>query len=200
MNKIWSVGLVAVLVLAVGAGPSDAKPGKDFWKILVKPNAKWVLANTTKNDKSTVTIETYDVRRVGDADVARLRVTHRWGTGKDDAADNSGASGLPVQVAVTAKGLYFLNDTKDDAKILAVIAGKPTRSSPPKAYKATKTNKGRYLRIDGDTVCMGEEPLEDAGECADICEGEVCISATDGVVSLHGTMSPNHDDFAQKGK
>ena len=200
MRNIWLGGLAIAIGLVATARTSEAKPGKDFWKILVKPNAKWVLANTTKNDKSTVTIETYDVRKVGDADVARLRVTHRWGTGKDDAADNSGASGLPVQVAVTAKGLYFLNDTKDDAKILAVIAGKPTRSSPPKAYKGTKKNNGRYLRIDGDTVCMGEEPLDDAGECADVCEGEICIDATAGVVSLHGTLSPNHDDYAQKGK
>lgn len=190
--------LAVVLALAVPARVGEAKPGKDFWKILVKPNAKWVLVDTTSDDKkSTITVETYDVRKVGDADVARLRMTHRWGTGKADSSDISGTA-LPVQVAVTAKGLYFLNDTKDDAKIAAVLAGKPTRSSPPKAYKGTKVNNGRYLRIDGDTVCMGEEPLPGAGMCDDICEGEICISATDGVVSLHGTLSPNHDDFAQK--
>lgn len=180
------------LVLSVRVG--EAKPGKDFWKILVKPDAKWVLVDTTEKGTATVTVETYDVRKVGDAEVARLRITERF----DGKPQDSSGTFLPVQVAVNAKGLYFLNDTKDDAKILAVLKGKPTRSAPPKAYKGTKVNNGRYLRVDGDTVCMGEEPLPDAGECADICEGEVCISATAGVVSLHGTMSPNHNDWAQK--
>ena len=198
MRTLWSCGVAAMLVVSLAGGTADAKPGKDFWKILVKPNAKWVLENKTSKDKSTVTVETYDVRKVGEADVARIRITRRWGTGKADTSDETGTF-LPTQVAVTAKGLYFLNDTKDDAKILTVIAGKPTRSSPPKAYKGTKKNNGRYLRVDGDMVCMGEEPLEDAGPCEDICEGEVCIDATDGVISIHGTSSPNHDDYAQKG-
>ena len=190
--------LAVVLALALPARIGEAKPGKDFWKILVKPNAKWVLVDeTSKDKKSTITVETYDVRKVGDADVARIRMTHRWGTGKDESDDISGTA-LPVQVAVTAKGLYFLNDTKDDAKIATVLAGKPTRSAPPKAYKGTKVNNGRYLRVDGDMVCMGEEPLPGAGMCDDICEGEICISSTDGVVSLHGTLSPNHNDWAQK--
>lgn len=195
-----TVGCLAVvgLALALTAPAAEAKPGKDFWKILVKANAKWVLVDTTSKDKNaTITFETYDVRKVGDADVARLRMTHRWGPGKADMADASG-SVLPVQLAVNAKGLYFLNDTKDDAKILAVLKGKPTRSAPPKAYNGTKVNKGRFLHIEGDMVCMGEEPLEDAGPCDDVCEGQVCISATEGVVSLHGTSSPNHDDWEQK--
>ncbi len=193
-------GLVVIgLALVAFAPTSEAKPGKDFWKILTKP-AKWVLADTSAEEKDrSVTFEIYDARKVGDADVARIRITERWGPGKTDMNDVSGTA-LPVQVAVTAKGLYFLNDTKDDAKITAVLAGKPTRSSPPKAYKGTKVNNGRYLHVEGDVVCMGEEPLPGAGMCADICEGEVCISATDGVVSLHGTFSPNHDDYAQKGK
>jgi hypothetical protein len=194
--------LCGCLALLIATPAANAKPGKDFWKVLVKPNAKWVLVDETSNDKaSSITVETYDVRKVGGADVARLRWTHRWGPGKDQAEDFGGGNFLPIQVAVTDKGIYFLNDTKDDAKIEAVLKGKPTRSAPPKAYGATKTNKGRYLRIDGDIVCMGEEPLEGAGECADICEGEICISAEAGVLSLHGTVSPNKNDWAlKKGK
>jgi hypothetical protein len=196
MAKRWLGALVvAMLVLPIHTG--EAKPGKGFWKVLTKPNAKWVLENQTSKDGSTITIETYDVRKVAGADVARLRWTHRWGKGKDDQQDVGSGKQTPTQVAVTAKGLYLLTASMDDAAVTERLKGKPSRSDPPKAYKGTKVNNGRYLRIDGDTVCWGEEPLEDAGECADICEGEVCISGTNGIISVHGTLSPNHDDFAQ---
>jgi hypothetical protein len=201
MAKRW-LGLVVIALLSLPAHAGDAKAPKGFWKILVKPSAKWVLKNTTKNDGSTLTIETYDVRKIDGADVARLRWTHRWGKGKadQDAEAASGGTQTPTQVAVTDKGVYLLNASMDDAAVSKALKGKPSRSDPPKSYKGTKVNKGRYLRVDGDTVCMGEEPLEDAGDCADICEGEICISATQGVISLHGTLSPNHDDFSQSGK
>jgi hypothetical protein len=200
MKHLIAAVIVATLVIPAQAGGD--KPRKGFWKILVKPNARWVLVDTTSETKPapTLTVETYDVRKVGEADVARLRWTHRWGTGKTDfeTLDYERGSQMPSQVAVTDKGIYLLSSDMDDAKIAAALKGKPSRSDPPKAYKGTKLNKGRYLRVDGDTVCMGEEPLPGDGDCADICEGEVCINATRGVISLHGTMSPNHDDYEQK--
>ncbi len=194
MRKLVLGGLLGVVV-AVAALPAvakDATAGKGFWKILVKPKAKWVLHDTVLDKKATLTIETYDVRKIGTADVARLRWTAVSGDGttKSDAA--LGGSMTPTQVAVTDKGVYLLTADLDDAGVTKALAGKPSRSDPPKAYKGTKTNKGRYLSVSGDEVCMGEEPLPDAGECEDMCEGEVCYSATDGVTSLQGTLAPEH--------
>jgi len=185
------------LVLGALCLPAVAKEPaapKGFWKVLVKPNAKWVLHDTIGDDKkATVTVETYDVRKVGGADVARLRWTMTSGDGKfkEDAA--LGGSLTPTQVAVTAKGIYLLDASMDDAKIQKALKGKPSRSDPPKSYKGTKKNDGRFLRVDGDVVCMGEEPLPGAGDCEDICEGEVCYSATEGVISLSGTIAPSKD-------
>lgn len=191
------LGCLLIVALALPALAKDtATVGKGFWKILVQPNAKWVLTNKTGDDKkATITVETYDVRKVGTADVARLRWTFKSGDGKfkEDAA--LGGSQTPTQVAVTAKGIYLLSADMDDAKIAKALKGKPSRSDPPKAYKGTKKNQGRFLRVDGDTVCMGEEPLPDAGDCDDVCEGQVCFSATGGVVSLSGTMAPGKDSW-----
>jgi hypothetical protein len=202
----WLSGLVLV---ALSAAPAyaDAKkkpavkaktPGKDFWKVLVKPNAKWVL--TTSDDKSNkVIVETYDVRKVGDADVARVRWTHQYKGGKDDIGSTD--SGKFTQVAVTAKGLYLLNKENDDAAVAKRLEGKPSRSSPPKEYKGTKTNGGRYLSINkeaGGVVCMGEGPIgDDAPDCEDVCDAFVCVDES-GITELSGLWAPNYDHFTSK--
>ena len=71
------------------------------------------------------------------------------------------------------------------------------RSDSPKPYRGTKQNHGRYLKVDGDSVCMGEEPLEGDGPCADVCEAEVCISATDGVIGISGLAAPGYSIWSQ---
>ena len=132
------------------------------------------------------------------ADVARLRWTMVSGDGKYKSEAATSGSQTPTQVAVTDKGIYLLTADMDDAKVSKALKGKPSRSDPPKAYKGTKKNNGRFLTVSGDVVCMGEEPLPDAGECADICEGEICYSATDGVISMTGTLAPDHYNWEQK--
>lgn len=195
---------VVVLALALVHGGADAKPkkkpSKDFWKVLVKPGAKWKLDNTTIDDpkyKNSILVETYDVRKVGDADVARIRWTHVQADGsKVDIGDT--ANGKPTQVAVTDKGLFLLNATNDDAKVAERLKEKPSRSTPPKAYEGNKKNGGRYLSISDDgVVCMGEAPRS-PDQCEDTCDGWVCISETDGVTEVSGTMAPNLDHFASK--
>lgn len=200
MNRTILVSLLAVASLAHADAkkkPKPKTPGKDFWKVLVKPNAKWVLSNS-EDKTNKVIVETYDVRKVGDADVARVRWTHVWG--KNEKEDIGGTdAGKFTQVAVTAKGLYLLNKENDDAAVAKRLEGKPSRSSPPKEYKGTKTNGGRYLAINkeaGGVVCMGEGPIgDDPPPCEDVCDAFVCMDDS-GITELSGLWAPGNDDFA----
>lgn len=198
MRIVW-IGCV-VLALTGGvyaeapkpATKAATKPGKDFWKVLVTPKAKWVLRNANAEDaaqkRATVTVETFDVRTIGKAQVARLRWTHSDDSG---ATTFGGGAMQPTQVAVTAAGLYLLDAEMDDAAVAAALAKKPSRSSPPKAYKGTKQNGGRYLAIRGPEVCMGWARLAEDGPCEDLCESEVCFTAADGVTSISGFDAPD---------
>jgi hypothetical protein len=201
MLKTW-VGCLVLALLVLPAVADKKKPaakapviGKGFWKILVKPNAKWVL-HSSEQPKGSITVETYDVRKVDGADVARIRWTFSSdGKEKEDISED-GAK--PAQVAVTDKGIYFLSGKADDAKVSVALKTlkKPTRSDPPKPYEPTKLNNGRYLAINPEGfVCMGYQNL--TGECADTCEGWVCISPTDGVTEISGTYAPNLDTWKQ---
>lgn len=197
-------GFTVAIVCGLGVGAvadKAAAPAKGFWKVLVQPSAKWVLEphaeEGTPAPSQKIVIETYDVRRIGDADVARLR----WSAvdGKDVEPYNDGADDLITQVAVTTKGLYLLRADMDDAAVTAALAKAPSRSDPPKAYKGTKRNHGRYLRIaELGIVCMGWSHVEGDGECEERCEGEVCIAPTDGIVSLDGTYVPQDSYYLSK--
>lgn len=196
--KRW--GVMALLAFASVSG-AETKPAKGFWKILVKPGAKWVLQPHAEVEASApaakITIETYDVRKIGDADVARLRWTQV--EGKTSQPYNDGADDLLTQVAVTEKGIYLLRAEMDDAAVTAALQKSPSRSDPPKPYKGTKTNQGRYLRIaELGIVCMGWSHVEGDGECEERCEGEMCISATDGIISLDGTYVPQDSYYLSK--
>src|SRR5690349_7548565 len=99
MTRRW-IGLLLVSLLALPAHAEDKKlVTRGFWKILVKPGARWVLRETIGDKPSTITIETYDVRKVAGADVARLRWTLQAGKDKQDVGDS--ASGKYTEVAVT---------------------------------------------------------------------------------------------------
>lgn len=191
------IGIITIVLLALSADAAPkhkhtgGKIGKGFWKVLVTPKAHWVLRDSS-NAKSTITVETYDVRKVGEADVARLRWTYH--NEANATEDISGGEGKFSQVAVTAAGLYLLDKADDDAKIAKVIAGKPSRSDPPKPYDGTKLNHGRYLHIRDDQVCMGTGPEPGAGDCPDTCDGAVCIT-TAGIASLYGTYAPDGESI-----
>lgn len=190
MRIAWiSCFVIAMSGIASGGGK---KPGKDFWNILVTPKAKWVLhdpnAGTDALRKSAVvTVESYDVRTVGKAKVARLRWTHEDSEGHSTFG---GGQLQPTQVAVTRDGLYLLDEAMDDAAVAVALEKKPARSSPPVAYKGTKKNGGRYLRVDGADVCIGQRPPPGSPPCEDLCESEVCFSATAGVISISGFDAP----------
>jgi hypothetical protein len=147
-----------------------------------------VLTQDLGSELKTLTVETYDVRKIDNADVARLRWTVRTGNDKETEDIGNTDSGKYTQVAVTSAGLYLFDRSADDAKIAERLKGKPSRSDPPKAYDGTKQNNWRYLRIEDDNeVCMGTGEFAPAdGFCEDTCFAEVCISRTKGVVELTG--------------
>jgi hypothetical protein len=189
MRLVWIGCFVLAMSGAVRA--ESKKPDKDFWKILVTPKAKWILHESNPSDpaakSATVTVTTYDVRTIGKAQVARIRWTHKDGTTETEFG---GGAMLPTQVAVTREGLYLLDADMDDAVVAIALKKKPARSAPPKPYKGTKQNGGRYLSIQGAEVCMGWARLAADGPCEDVCESEVCFDATAGVTSITGFEAP----------
>ncbi len=189
--------LVLLLLLLASTAMAEKKVAapKDFWRLFVRPHKPWVLRLKTDkyDDNNKITVESYDIRKVGAADVARLRWTHKKGADSDgyvlDADDCKW-----TQVAVTDAGMYLFTAEDDDAKILAALAGKPNRSSPPKPYKATKTNGGRTLKVTDDNgeamVCWGWETVGET-DCDDLCFGNICATASKGVVFLEGRCAPD---------
>lgn len=190
------VSLVVALLYRGPIAAEESGPTKGFWNVLVTPKAKWTLPDTIGKSRDSVVVETYDVRKVGNADVARLRWTHVSESGRDDITDD-----VPIkQVAVTDTGMYLLDKDQGDASILEALKQKPSRSDPPKPYKASAKNGGRYLRIEktshGPIACMGNGPLPNAGDCEeDVCYGELCVSPKAGIVRLEGLWAPDHDVF-----
>jgi hypothetical protein len=196
-----SVLLFVLLALAPRPGAAaetnpDPDPAalKGVWKVLVRPKAKWVLEGHPSKDAKIV-VETYDVRKIAGADVARVRWTYFHDGAKEELANHWGH---PTQIAVTAAGLYVLAAEDDDAAVAEALKKKPFRSDPPKPYAGTTRNEGRYLHLEtfagGPVVCMGEGPLPGAKdeEAVDALFAEVCISPRAGVVVLDGYWSPGH--------
>ncbi len=199
---------VLSLVAVEASADSSLPPQKGFWNVLVKAEHKWTLRRRDPEPGApapTIVVETYDARKIGAADVARLRWTHVRGKKQRVDIGNS-ADGRYTQLAVTPSGLYLLTADMDDAKIAEALKRRPSRSDPPKPYKASNANDGRFLKIVGNggesVVCMGQGPVEPEEGCVqdpDECYGEVCFSAAKGPVSLTGNWSPDRGEYAQPG-
>ncbi|HEV7554618.1 MAG TPA: hypothetical protein VGO00_04130, partial [Kofleriaceae bacterium] len=125
-----------------------------------------------------------------------LRWTLTNGTTKEDIG---GHDGRYTQLGVTSAGLYIMEAAMDDKAVAKALAGKPSRSDPPKAYPGTKLNDGRYLMIMNGLVGIGQGPRPGDGECPDTCDGTMWISPTDGVVKLMGNWAPGVTIFSAKG-
>jgi hypothetical protein len=184
----------------VAKSPAPVPADLGFWGILVKTKARWVLEDVMDKDRSpkhkraAIIVETRDIRTVGTARVGRLR--WRWSDKTEYV--QAGAVSLD-RVAVTPAGLYFIDDDATDEQILQTLKRHPSRSNPPREYSGTKRNGGRYLSVEGDMVCMGDEPLADSGPCDDTCFSVLCIDKDKGVVQLGGTAAPDNGLFAQDG-
>jgi hypothetical protein len=145
----------------VEAKAAAAKPGAPRWAVLAQP-ARWVLHGPSDSGEPVpdLVIETYDIRTVGGAQVARLR----W------SEDGQPYPSAPVtQIAVTAAGAFFLDAGADDAAVTAALAGKPSITDPLQPMPASTSADGRYLEVrQEDVVCIGEGPPPDAGDCEDV--------------------------------
>jgi hypothetical protein len=172
-----------------------------IWRVLVTPGAKWVLYNTfveQKDARPTLTVETGDVRKVGAADVARLKWT--WaGLGASDEH----TVGVPGQVAVTQAGVWLLDGELDDKGVAAELAKPPSQPNPPVKIDEQTREDGVYVHMwakgDEPIVCVGEGPVPGADECEDVCFGEMCVGAKGGIVSVSGTWAPNFETYEQDG-
>jgi hypothetical protein len=183
--------------LAIPEGGDGFGPG--FWNGLVKAGARWEL--TSPIGEGTVVAETYDVRPLAGAEVARLRWTF---TGKDGKKQDVGdsAAGRYTQLAVTPAGLYLLDADQDDAAVTTALAKKPARSDPPKPYGPTEQNQGRFLDLIrtswGPVACLGVGPVHDSEKPLRREFGLVCVSPSAGVVRIDGKWTPTGGIFMSK--
>jgi hypothetical protein len=49
----------------------------------------------------------------------------------------------------------------------------------------------------GDATCYGEDMSNPEG-CEDVCDAHLCISPTDGIVSVFGLYAPNYSSFSAR--
>jgi hypothetical protein len=195
--RVFPVLVSLALAAAAQAGErAKAKPKlkPGVWAPLVKADAKWTLDDTMLSS-GTITVTTFDVRKVAGADVARLK----WTYGKDKPEPLEGSEGRPTQVAVNKKGIWFLDASATDKDIeQALKKKKPDYADPPKVGRSK--SKVVSATTDGDkyTVCVGYEPKTQAAACDGTCFGHLCISQ-DGFAMLDGTYSPNEAEFDAPG-
>jgi hypothetical protein len=181
--------------MALPANPAHFTAG--FWKPLVAIGARWELTSPMK--LGIVVVETYDVRKVGTADVARLRWTYTESGGqKRDIGDSN--KGRYTQLAVTVDGLYLLDADQNDASVAEALKRKPSRSDPPRAYGSSTKNEGRFLELIespwGPVACMGTGPTTEVAKRGEL--GLLCVSPKAGIVRLHGLWSPTGDVVINK--
>jgi hypothetical protein len=188
--------LACAVVMAFAPAAADpARPAKGFWRALVQPGARWVLHDKLPGSRDALAIETYDVRKVGGAEIARLRWTFDDGTRHRDVGPTAAGGGFR-QLAVSAAGLYLLPADLDGARLAAALRGAPTHADPPATVDATAQTHNRYLHVaDGGLACFGEAP-PDAGCDGEYgsCDGELCV-AGDGIVSVSGRWAPGDTTF-----
>ena len=198
---------LSILVLMLcSAGISEAKQAPKAappsfvhlgaWRQLVQPGARWELVakvdSTAKKKPARITIETWNVHKVDDAEVAALRWTlHRDGGTADVYAK------IPIarQIAVTPAGIYFFLTVLSDKEIRAALRKPPIYVEPPTAIAGRTRSDGKYLLMQGSYVCVGDGPLPPAPECHDVCTGELCIDPHSGIVSVEGNYAPDGSSF-----
>jgi hypothetical protein len=177
-------------------GRDDVKPG--FWRALVSPKAKWLLQGQGAGER--LLVEAYDQRKLGNADVARLRWTLE--RGDDRQAVGDGNRGRYTQIAVTGQGIYLLDADQDDDAVTAALQRKPSRSDPPMPYEATSKNEGRFLTLEqtklGVVACLAQGSLPYQPWTVSKL-GKLCVSPRHGIVEVVGVYAPSTGRFAAAG-
>jgi hypothetical protein len=171
---------------------------RGIWDLVFKAGQRWILP-ASGGDPARLVVETFDLRRVEDADVVRLRWLYQANPKEKPVADPS--PNTPTQLARTRRGVYFLRAEQDDRAIALALKSPPTNTDPPRLIDSMRTkgdsgpNVTRRRTEKGDVYCFGYGPGKDAGECEDVCFGEFCVSPEAGIVEVGGTFAPGYDTF-----
>jgi hypothetical protein len=191
----FAMVLLFVLVPAatlLGKTKPKVKPAKTA--AVAKPSiyaplveARRFSLSSTAAAGSYISVESYDVRTVGAAKVARLR----WTLVQNGVGEPLGGD-LPTQLALGKKGVWAFSDRLGDKEIAKELKKKPTWTDPP----AIGTRKdGTYVRKDGEAICFGQGTAPGTAKCNDVCHAEFCLAPERGVVAIGGLYTPNSAQF-----
>ncbi len=195
--------ITALSLLVLASLPQTASADMGIWDDFFKPGAKWTLNNDSSRSSqhfARVVVTNYDIHTLGNAVVAKLRWVCIDSAGKE--VGDCRFSFLPSQIALTAKGVFFLEATATDEKIIQAIKGQPTFVNPPKI-----TNHGYGLHVirsdwhrkqGKDVLCFYDSPPKNAPDCEDVCFSDMCLSKGHGIVSVSGNAMPNAESYCQK--
>lgn len=215
MRRLAPLAMLLALPLLAAAKPAksvgSAKPpapaprSPSVWEPLVLPGARFVLLGapppsspsslpTTSTPGPRIVVESYDVRVVHGAKVARLR----WVV-EDNGARSPMGNSLPTQIAVTKRGAWLLTDRLDDKGVTAALARKPTFADPPRLVE----NDDGYVRRsgadggsgEGDGVCIGIGTPPSKPCPAGVCHAEYCLAPGIGLTSMSGNYTPSAGAF-----
>ena len=115
--------------------------------------------------------------------------------------DLEGGGSPPVTVTVTAV------ETDGAARVYRLSWGEEGANGPSeiRVEGTTVTINGAsagamqepFVEEGGDATCYGEDMSNPEG-CEDICDAHLCISPTDGIVSVFGLYAPNYSSFSAR--
>jgi len=167
---------------------------KGLWRSLVKPGGKWTLPLVSKlmdyemeTAPEQITIQVVDVRKVGGADVVRLR----WSSARGKrVGEEVGENYIPHQIAVSEKGVFTFGEEDSDATILAALKKKPSFTEPPKLENAYDREDGRFVFAPAarpGSACFGWGATDST--CgANPCCSWLCLDAS-GIIGIGGIGS-----------
>lgn len=182
------------------AAPADPpaaavdKPAPLFAPI-VASDREWTL--TDGPELGNVLVVNLASSRSGDVTIARLTWTYTPRDGAPTTLEN-----LPQVIAVGPRGvdIHESADDLDDDAVVNLLA-EADHADPPAPEIGATSYKARLEKTDrGPIYCWGYDPPNEPDfVCEDTCYAHLCWSATDGLVRLGGTLSPDMSDLAQEG-
>jgi hypothetical protein len=162
--------LLAITACGGSTAPIGSKPGA---QTPVSPWAKILKQGAVWHLEATghsVTITVASVTTVNGVTTAQLAFSS--GGKQIDAT-------APTTITLDAKGVRL-----DDLQY-------------PGDAKPVKFPDGRYITVHDGEICYGSGPGENAGECADVCDANMCIDDT-GISGGLGTWWPDDDVYRRK--
>jgi hypothetical protein len=189
MAKPWLRRGIAAAAL-VSASIALAAPAKTVWQPLLAKGTAWTLKRSSeKTDLSAAAMKVTitDVRAVGKAQVAHID----YDCGDDQVCNNAL---LVRQIAVTAQGVYVLDQDADDAAVAKAVKKPPFAAEPPRPVDPSKRTRGAFALVPKarpGTYCVGQVdvpvdvpndvPDDGVGCGAAPCAGWLCVDGN-GVV------------------